>query len=87
VSKKCNSPLLGQYCNGRTFCVFSTPKLGQISLQIPPLLMGYVLGAPMGDNTFSGSTNAMLDIYVNIDTTYSRPEASKQQVKIKNLII
>ena len=42
--------------------------------------MGYVLGAPMGDNTFSGSTNAMLDIYVNIDTTHSRAEASKQQV-------
>ena len=50
---------------------------GQIGLQVPPLLMGYVLGDAFGSMT---STNAMLDLYVNIDTTYSKPESSKQQV-------
>ena len=54
---------------------------GYITLQIPPLIMGY----QMGEDNFA--TRAMLDVFVSIDTTHSKPEGNKQQVKINTYLI
>ena len=45
--------------------------------KVPPLLMGYTVGDAL---SISAPLNSMLDVYVNVDSTFSRPEGNKQQV-------
>ena len=51
---------------------------GQVTLKIPPLLMGYLLGT----DGISSTANPTIDLYVNIDTSFSKPETNKTEVNL-----
>jgi hypothetical protein len=47
---------------------------GQIHLKVPPMLMGY--------KSTQDSNPATLELYIQIDAIYSKPEKAKQQVNL-----